>query len=386
MTATYKQIMGALGGVESLLRKVAEKPENDDLRREVEMNLQVLHGMAGFVKSRFGETEEQANGARAETALALEEIERRPREGMQLRSRPTFILGNRRSGTTLLAWLLDSHPHIAAVPENGLCYSLLIDDDPVERREVREHRIPLIHAQMTLEALGESRGQLFARVAQLVDATFSDFAKRAGKPRWVEKEAFLHHSIDLLDAVFGYHAQYLYIVRHGLDVALSASERFGRRLGTPIVQDGSLNLRNYLLQWIEANEPLMDFYERNEDRCLLIRYEDLVTRPEPEARRIFQFLGEPWSPTLLADMQRQDHHPALGDNKIILTGGRIDPGRRDRWRSWPPALVRQLGRLANPTLARLGYPPVKADKASPRRPVPEPLREPHPEAAFEAQG
>jgi len=377
MAATYKQIMEALAGVESLLRKVAGKPENQELRGEVEMNLHVLRAMADVVKQSFVETEEQADGARAETALALEEVERRPREGMPLASRPTFIIGYRRSGTTLLAWLLDSHPNIAAVPENALCHSLLIDDDDFERRVVRERRIPIIRAQSTLEPLGEPRGQFFTRIAQLVDGPFADYAARAGKRRWVDKEVFLHRSLDLLDAIFGYNAQYVYIVRHGLDVALSASERFGRRLGTPIVRDGSLNLRNYLHEWVETNEPLMDFCERNEGRCLLVRYEDLVTRPEPEAQRIFEFLGEPWSPTLFADMQRQDHHPALGDNKILATGGRIDPSRRERWKSWPPALVRQLGRDADPTLVRLGYPPVEAAAASPAEAAAEPALQSH---------
>jgi protein-tyrosine sulfotransferase len=384
MTATYKQLMEALGGIEGLLRKVAAKPENEDLRREVEMNLHVLQTMAGVVQQSFVETEEQKGGGRAEAALALEEIERRPRQGMPLRSRPTFIIGCRRSGTTLLAWLLDSHPDVAAVPESSLCYALLADHEPTSR--MYDRRLPLVRAQLLLEPLGEPRAQFFTRIAQVVDGVFADYAARAGKRRWVDKEAFLHESIDLLDAVFGYQAQYLYIVRHGLDAALSASERFGRRLGTPMVRQGTLSVRGYLDEWVDANEPLMDFCERNEDRCLLVRYEELVTRPEPEARRILEFLGEPWSPTLFADMQQKDHHPGLGDNKILATGGRIDPGRRERWRSWPPALLRQLGRLADPTLVRLGYPPVEVAAESPGQPAAElalPAAVPEPAGAGE---
>jgi hypothetical protein len=336
------------------------KAESQDLGVEVERHLLMLRAMRDFVKKSYGETEEQEGGARLERELAMEEIERHPREEMRFSSRPTFILGHRRSGTTLLAWLLDSHPNIAAVPENSLCRSLLVDNEI----EIREHRLPIILAQTSLDIPGEPRAQFFNRIACLIDRVFADYAARCGKRRWVEKELFLYPSIDLLDMVFGYRAQYIYIVRHGLDVAFSSSERFGRRMGT-LVRYGSLNLHNHLRTWVNANEALMDFFDRNEDRCLLLRYEDLVTRPELEARRILDFLGEPWSPTILTDMQQQDHHTAMGDNKILATGGRIDPSRRERWKSWPPALVRQLGCVADPTLTRLGYPPVGTPEASP---------------------
>lgn len=295
--ATFKHMMDALGGVENLLRKVAESRENQAFRGEAEANLRTCRTIKQIVQSTFAETEKQAVGQlAAEAALAMEEIERRPRPGMQLRCRPTFIIGYRRSGTTLLSWLLDSHPNVAAVPENTLCY-LLLGEDEVERPEILERPIEIVRAYHNLEELGEMRAQFFRRIAQLIDGVFSDYAARLGKKRWVEKELFLARSVDLLDAVFGYNAQFIYVVRHGLDVAYSASERFGWRLGTPIIGEGSHNLRNYLRYWAENNELFADFHECNRDRCLLVRYEELVTRPEPVARRIFEFLGEPCSPT-----------------------------------------------------------------------------------------
>jgi hypothetical protein len=86
------------------------KAESQDLGVEVERHLLMLRAMRDFVKKSYGETEEQEGGARLERELAMEEIERHPREEMRFSSRPTFILGHRRSGTTLLAWLLDSRP------------------------------------------------------------------------------------------------------------------------------------------------------------------------------------------------------------------------------------------------------------------------------------
>jgi hypothetical protein len=364
--AAYLHMMEALGSIEGLLRKMTEKVQDPPLRSEAEASLRTCRAMRQIVQSTFSETERRAVGQlAAEAAQAMEEIERRPRPDLQLKSRPTFVLGSRRSGTTLLAWLLDSHPGLAMVPENLLSH-LLFGESESSPLEIYERPVPLVRAYADLADMGETRQRFLGRIAQLVDGIFSDYAARMGKKRWVEKELFIPRSLDLLDAIFGYKAQYIYVVRHGLDAAFSASERFGWRQGTPLTRESSHNLRNYLRFWVDNNERFADFYELNEERCLLVRYEDLVTQPEPVARRIFEFLGEPWHPTIFEDMQRLDHHYRLGDNKIQALGGaRIDPNRRERWKSWPPALVRQLGRMADQTLMRLGYPPLAAEEQAP---------------------
>jgi protein-tyrosine sulfotransferase len=355
--AMFQNLMEALSRVEGLLHKVAGGGEQA-LRGEAEAGLQACRTIRQVAQGTFEEAERQLVGPlAAEAALAMEEIDRRPRQDLQLRSRPTFILGHARSGTTLLAWLLDSHANLAVVPENFLCH-LLFDEEAPPRHQIHERRpIPIVRAGHSLENLGESRPTFLRRIAKLIDGTFVDYAARQGKKRWVDKEPFVPRSLDLLDAVFGYSALYIYIVRHGLDAAFSASERFGWAGGTPLTRETSHNLRTYLRLWIEHNELYADFQELIPKRCLLVRYEDLVTSPEPVARRIFEFLGEPWQPTIFEDMQRQEHHRHMGDNKILAAGGaKIDPSRRGRWKGWPPALVRQLARMADPTLVRLGYP------------------------------
>jgi hypothetical protein len=358
----YQQLMDSLGKVEGLLQKLATSGESQAFRGEAGMGLQSCRTVRQIVQATFEEAERQAVGPlAAEAALAMEEIERRPRQDLQLKSRPAFIVGHGRSGTTLLGWLLNTHANLAVVPENFLCH-LLLDEDAAPRHEIYDRPIPIVRASHELQNLGEKRSTFLRRVAQLMDGVFSDYAARQGKKRWVDKELFVPRSLDLVDAVFGYNAQYVYIVRHGLDAAFSASERFGWRRGTPLTGESSHNLRNYLRLWIDNNERYADFHELNQDRCLLVRYEELVTSPEPVARRIFEFLGEPWQPNIFEDMQRQEQPRFMGDNKILATGGaKIDPGRRDHWKSWPPALIRQLGRMADPMLVRLGYPSVATD-------------------------
>jgi hypothetical protein len=289
--------------------------------------------------------------------LAAQEIFRQPTSERTLAADPIFIIGHRRSGTTLLAWLLNSHPVLCAVPENDLCTSLCRPDTATS---------PFSFLK-SLEQLGEPRRRCMNRFAFLIDGVFRDYASRQGKQRWVNKEVYLESRLDLLDAIFDYRARYLYIVRHGLDVAFSASA--ADRWINPALTRSSLAIERHLHSWAAHNHSTADFQLSNRDRCLLIRYEDLIGSPELIAQEILEFLGEQWVPTILDDMQRQKHPLNLGDQKIIKTRGKIHDESVGRWKAWPPELILRLGPVANPVLRRLGYEPVGMGRKTEREVV-----------------
>lgn len=283
---------------------------------------------------------------------AMGEILRTPRTGSALTQDPIFIVGYRRSGTTLLSWLLDSHPEIASVPENTLCWSILSQTD---------RGLPFAPMHNLAAVLGEPHGVFLDRISLLVDSVFGDYAKRKGKRRWVDKEVHLSMALDDLDRLFNYRAKFIYIVRHGLDAAFSAAERFGIRGEVLRNRRSGLAIENYLHEWRENNENTHGFYRRNSGSCLLVKYEDLVANPAEIGRKMFEFLGFPWSDEILVTMRNSPHSPYLGDNKILFSGGAIDPSRSNRWTHWPKPLLGYLASIANPTLVRLGYSPVSIE-------------------------
>jgi Sulfotransferase family len=139
----------------------------------------------------------------------------------------------------------------------------------------------------------------------------------------------------MLDALFDYPAQYVFAVRHGFDVTYSCLSRFLAGDGIPFNQTTSLNIETYLREWIANNESTKDFYDRNRDRCIMVRYEDFVERPSHYGRRIFEFLGEEWDDGVLERLGAQSL-AGMGDNKINSLGGKIvrseskwTSGRRD---------------------------------------------------------
>lgn len=97
---------------------------------------------------------------------------------------------------------------------------------------------------------------------------------------------------------------------------------------------------------------------------LLVRYEDLVTRPEKELRRIFEFTG--LDPTLY-DFDSVEALPIRGSSTFRGAGDDVnwkpvershdfDPLRR--WSEWTPAQHDRFNWIGGPQLIAFGYEPV----------------------------
>lgn len=282
----------------------------------------------------------------------LRQINRKPCLGRSFQSSPTFIIACRRSGTTLLSWLLDSHSNIAVVPENGLCSSLF--DSSLESVGPRASVLQMMH---TLATFGEEGHVFLGRIGSLIEGIYSDYAKANNKVRWIGKELFIASFLDVLDACFDYQAKYIFITRHGLDVAYSIARKFGYWNNESVCS--GMPLMNGLEEWRKVNGDLTKFALRNRERVHTLKYEDMVNEPARIGAEVFKFLGEPWDETILQRMWHTDHHPNLGYSTRSEMGVAMDSLRSNQWTEWPSELLQQLGLMANETLSELGYAAIK---------------------------
>src|SRR5919112_1006367 len=108
---------------------------------------------------------------------------------------PRFIVGNDRSGTTMLRLILDRGPDLAIPPES----MFLTDFDDV------------------FEAGGPAPADAYRFI---VEAPYAAYAAKHGKPRWADKTPHYVHHIDHLLRVWP-RARFVVLVRDGRDVALS---------------------------------------------------------------------------------------------------------------------------------------------------------------------
>lgn len=200
---------------------------------------------------------------------------------MTTATRPIFVVGCQRSGTTLLRLMLDSHPNISCGPET---------------------RFLADFAKVTGEGwdrmglYGFPKAYWYEKFAEFFDSFQTEYAKGRGKTRWADKTPRYALSLDFIDALFP-DSHIVHVVRDGRDVVASHRDRWGYRSAVKAVEKWPRYIRT--AQAFGAGLP--------GDRYIEVRYERLVDDTESELRRLLTFLDEPWDAAVL------DHENAPHD-------------------------------------------------------------------------
>jgi len=276
---------------------------------------------------------------------------------------PIFVVGAPRSGTSLLARVLDAHPAIGLADE--LCFFDIVLS---ARWEVPELDSPERIARF-LELLprmdhvrywadGEA---LIAAAAERLRADpapsyahcyrhlMEARAAAVGARRFGEKTPWNVRHLEALEALFP-NARFVHIVRDPR--AVVASKRKLPRTSTDFVTNA--------VKWsidVAAAARYRESSPERTARLLEIRYEDLVRNPEAVHRRVAAFLGEPFDPAMLAF--NEVGTPAFG-NQPWRDGVRrpLFDSSLASWRNeFTPAQLWLIQRLTRAEMARYGYTP-----------------------------
>ncbi len=260
-----------------------------------------------------------------------------------------FILSCHRSGSTLLRFILDTHPDIYCPPEIFLGTTAFYLQDFMAGLQGGPPGTPAA-AEWIRGILG---GQMTAQAA------------RRNKRIWCEKTPENLGHLPLIDTVFP-SARHLCLYRHGLDVVQSAIKML----------DGIPSLEPYLLRshgnpvlagiryWNERTRDLLQFEQANPGRCFHLRYEELVTAPQRVLEPLFAFLEVPWDPRLLDAVFSSDHDPGMEDHYARFAT-RIYSTSRGAGRNLPlDGVPGEDLREMRELLAQLGYPPVPEEPAA----------------------
>lgn len=281
---------------------------------------------------------------------------------------PFFIVGNDRSGTTMLRMILDRGPD-AAIPPESMFLTDLADEwadpglaDPGRARAllaaVWEHpkvRLWDLPAQPPPIPPGLDRDALAAFIA---GAPFRAYAARFGKARWGDKTPHYVHHVDELLAIWP-QARFVVLVRDGRDVALSLRRMpFGPNNAWAAAQWWARGIRAG--QRAQADHP---------DRVMTVRYEDLAEYPLAHVPGICAFLGLQWDRDMLA-LEKADRSRIVADQAswfpTLFDGVNTTAVRR--WeREMRPRDQAVFAGLAGDELLAFGYPVGAAVHVSPRR-------------------
>ena len=276
-------------------------------------------------------------------------------------SRPVFVVGGPRSGTTLLSAMLAAHPAFDCGPETH-CLSRWARLGRHERARILDpadwpRRAAAYVASLSLGGqpiypmygltVDDIRTWLAARppsLASLLEALTEQHAQRNGAPRWVEKTP-RHLEVPELIAETWLGARIVRIVRDPRDAAVSLTR----------VPFGSPSLLTNLSVLARMNEAGADFYRRSR-QAVTLRYEDLVAAPERELRRICDFVGEDYVPAMLEDRSSAGGVAAAHEWWKGDATGPIDSSRSGRWADEMPLEVQHYAALnLGDLLAEHGY-------------------------------
>ena len=249
-------------------------------------------------------------------------------------TRPVFLLGFPRSGTTLLERVLDAHPDIVTLEEQetliDLHTSYLADDGGLAR---------LTHADA--DALTQLRTRYVARVESLVPDR--------GARTVVDKLPLNTALLPAIHRVFP-DARILFAVRDPRGVVLSCfMQNFTLNAAMAQFLELESTVRYYhavMSLGLEALDALpIDAHQ--------VRYEAVVDDLEGEARRALEFLGLTWDPGVLryrdAAPHRRVRTPSYDQVDRPIYRDAI--GRWRRYASRMQAVLPMLG----PVASRLGY-------------------------------
>jgi Sulfotransferase family len=269
---------------------------------------------------------------------------------------PVFVLSASRSGSTVMRFILDSHPDLACPPETSVtetCAMLMHSWDVLENASADERTL-------TAETGPVASAYALAAVRATVDGIYGRYLERRGKRRWCDKSLRSHHFAEVAALLYP-EARFICLYRHCMDVIASGVEacpwglhRFGfdgftgQHPGNSVAAIGSY--------WLSAAASIMAFEDKHPDACHRVRYEDLVTAPEDTAAGIFSFLGAEPVPGITQACFRAPHEGnGPGDEEIWFTGGITADSVGCGVRVPVAALTPQLRQAVNEVLEQLGY-------------------------------
>ncbi len=272
--------------------------------------------------------------------------------GRRLRASPIFVLTCARSGSTLLRYLLDSHPELVCPPELNISQMCA----EIERTWAGA-------TDAVTEAERRREGTRAARDA--ARAIMSWWCELKGKQRFVDKSLTTVDQADVVARSFP-EAQFITLYRHALDVVVSGidASRWGfTAYGFPLyTRHGSNNHVAALVDyWCDRVTNSLAFEARHAGQCYRVYYERMVSEPHDVLPGLLAFLNLDWNPALLKEALAVSRDAGPADYEVGLSEA-VSARSVGCGSTVPVGLISlpQRQRM-NGLLAQLGYPVVTDD-------------------------
>ena len=267
-------------------------------------------------------------------------------------------MGAPRSGTTLLAVMLDRHPRIAIPPETQFFTEFLPWARQQRDLETREKKIRAALAHPRLKDTGLEYDMVYP-IFKIHDNTFDGlfssllqaYARNYNAARPGEKSP--KHLIHVPDMLKQFpKAKVICLVRDGRDVVLSLMKVGWAEPGNP------RRFGLFCSEW-NAFARMARTYLKTlpASRFYLVKYEDMLLRPEKKLHEICDFIEEPYVPEMLKPGNTAGAIPEWEAGWKGNAASELDSTRVQAWRRCPdPLLIWRMNSMMKQQLKQMGYP------------------------------
>jgi hypothetical protein len=217
-------------------------------------------------------------------------------------SRPIFVVGCPRSGTTLVQCILSASSHAFSLPETHFFSWVLPSLGVAPRAFLSVGQIRLARRGFEDEAQLHLASPFWSELESRADVRALDVFlavvehyRPAPDLRVIEKTPRHVLHLQTIAECFP-DAMFVNVVRDPIDVASSL-------LGVPF--ESSRSILSYAQRWTESIRAACDYAALHADRLHTLTYEGLVREPEAEVRQMCAFVDLAYEPGMLEEFGRQ---------------------------------------------------------------------------------
>ncbi len=235
-------------------------------------------------------------------------------------NKPIFVVGSPRSGTSVLTWCLAQHPNIFPVDEStgigelalalAVCYETKMGLGPESlwsSLSVQQDEFFAAFGQTINDLIQRHKVDLERKGWEQTFAPNSPphrfvaaKATNATKTRWVDGTPAYSFHICGLHKLFS-NALFIHVVRDVASVVRSMLN-FHRLAGASLVANEQ---EAYNLWFHSVSACLLAERAYGPRVVFRLRHDDLVAQPETSLKALFSFLGEPYAPQCLTQLEKR---------------------------------------------------------------------------------
>ena len=233
---------------------------------------------------------------------------------------PIFLFSLPRAGSTLAQRILATHKDIATAAEPWILlpylYTLKKDGCYAEYG----HRGLVIAVNDLLNEFPNGKDDYLAEIHDFILKLYTKATKHKTK-YFLDKTPRYHLVAEEIISLFP-EGKFIFLWRNPLAIIASIMETWA---------NGHWNLYKFKVD-IFGLKNLLNAYKKYSNKVYAVRYEDLITTPENEWQKVFDYLELEFSPEILESFKRVQFNGQMGDSTGIKHYQSISRAPLEKWK------------------------------------------------------